>query len=70
MGIQRRFLWDKYDDNKKIAWVKWENNCQWKKLGVLGVKDILLFNTALLGKWLFFGEYVVERFEKDVCGIH
>lgn len=38
-------------ENKKIAWVRWEEVCARKDRGGLGVKNILLFNGALLGKW-------------------
>jgi hypothetical protein len=33
------------------VWVKWSEVCKPKKLGGLGVKDLILFNVALLAKW-------------------
>jgi len=36
---------------KKLAWVKWDNNCKPKEEGGLGTIDIKMFNVALLGKW-------------------
>jgi len=35
----------------KLAWVKWEDVCRPKENEGLRVKDITLFNMALLGKW-------------------
>ena len=49
--IQRRFLWGGDQEQHKIAWVKWETVCLQKEDGGLGVKDINLFNSSLLGKW-------------------
>lgn len=39
------------EDNRKIAWVKWEVVCREKNEGGLGVKDLRVFNASLLGKW-------------------
>ena len=49
VNIQR--LWDGVSEQRRIAWVKWENVCLPKEKGGLGVKDLRKFNTALLGKW-------------------
>lgn len=49
-------------ENKKIAWVRWEEVCARKERGGLGVKNILLFNGALLGKW---GE--IFSIMREVC---
>lgn len=49
--VQRRFLWGGGSDNNKIAWIKWETVCLPKEKGGLGIKDINMFNLALLGKW-------------------
>jgi len=37
-------------DGKKIAWVAWEKVCNSKEEDSLSIKDIRLFNDALLGK--------------------
>jgi hypothetical protein len=36
---------------KKIQWVKWDKVCNSKEIGGLGVRDLRVFNIALLGKW-------------------
>ena len=50
-SIQRSFLWAWGNDHKHISWVRWENVCKTKEEGGLGVKDIRMFNRALLAKW-------------------
>lgn len=40
-------------EKKKIYWVAWQNVCREKDKGGLGLKDLRLFYTALLGKWLW-----------------
>ncbi|KAE9610108.1 hypothetical protein Lalb_Chr07g0183091 [Lupinus albus] len=49
--IQSRFLWGGDSNSNKINWVKWEKVCQSKKEGGLGIKDLKIFNHALLDKW-------------------
>ena len=49
--LQRNFLWGGDQQQRKIAWVKWETVCMPKEAGGLGVKDINSFNLSLLGKW-------------------
>ncbi|KAF1874954.1 hypothetical protein Lal_00007570 [Lupinus albus] len=49
--LERRFLWENKRGGKGIAWVAWDMVCKPKELGGLGVKDLLHFNHALLGKW-------------------
>jgi N-acetyl-beta-hexosaminidase len=36
------------DEAKKIHWVKWERVCKPKEEGGLGIKDLKLFNIALI----------------------
>ena len=50
-SIQRIFLWAWGVDQKHISWVSWANVCKPKEEGGLGVKDIRMFNCALLAKW-------------------
>nr|KYP59873.1 Putative ribonuclease H protein At1g65750 family [Cajanus cajan] len=53
VAIQRDFLWRGVKDGSKIPWVKWETVCKSKVEGGLGIKDVKLFNWALLGKWVW-----------------
>ena len=50
-AIQRRFLWGGGSEHRKIAWVNWKTVCQPKDKGGLGIKDIKIFNSTLMGKW-------------------
>jgi len=50
-SLHGRFLWDYEDGREKISWVSWKKLCSLKKHGGFGVKDISLFNVALLVKW-------------------
>ncbi|XP_058776197.1 uncharacterized protein LOC131650508 [Vicia villosa] len=50
--IQRSFLWGKpKDDKRRMAWVSWDKVCLSKEDGGLGVKNVELFNLALISKW-------------------
>ena len=49
--IQRNFLWGGDFEANKIPWVKWDTICLPKNKGGLGIKDLIKFNEALLGKW-------------------
>ena len=51
VSIQRNFLWGGHQEANKIPWVKWDKVCLPKNKGGLGIKDLSLFNEALLGKW-------------------
>lgn len=45
-----RFWWDACEGKKKMCWVSWDRITKPKVLGRLGVRDIQLFNTALLAE--------------------
>lgn len=45
------FLWGVSKGGIKVIWVKWEDVCESKSAGGLGVKDLRLVNVALLSKW-------------------
>ena len=49
--LKRWFLWGGHSDQKKIAWVNWGTICLPKEKGVLGIRDLVKFNYALLEKW-------------------
>ncbi|GAU49526.1 hypothetical protein TSUD_377390 [Trifolium subterraneum] len=49
--IQRNFLWGGSAEERKICWVKWDQIWLPKVKGGLGVKNLELFNLALLSKW-------------------
>jgi hypothetical protein len=44
-------LWGGGGDGKKLCCVKWDQICSPKDKGGLGVKNLELFNMALLSKW-------------------
>ena len=50
--VQRNFLWGSSDECFKHSLVAWENVCSPLEAGGLGVKNLVHFNLALLGKWL------------------
>jgi len=51
-AIQRNFLWGSFGSDFKFHLVRWNIVKQPLYLGGLGIRDLRLFNKALLGKWL------------------
>lgn len=49
--IQREFFWNGTGSRKGLPLIKWEIIQKPKKMGVLGVDDIIVKNAALLFKW-------------------
>jgi hypothetical protein len=53
VSLQRNFLWGGGTEIKKVSWVSWDQICLPKDQGGLGVKNLEMFNRALLSKWLW-----------------
>ena len=49
-GLIWRFWWGQSGERRKIHWVRWGELCKPKGEGVMGFKDLVLFNDALLAK--------------------
>ena len=50
--LQRDFLWGGLEDNHKFHLVNWKQTCTPLQSGGLGIRNMAVFNKALLGKWL------------------
>jgi hypothetical protein len=51
--FRSRFFWQGDSEKKKYRLAKWSIVCSPKDQGGLGIRDLEVKNTALLGKWLF-----------------
>uniref|UniRef100_A0A2N9I786 Reverse transcriptase domain-containing protein n=1 Tax=Fagus sylvatica TaxID=28930 RepID=A0A2N9I786_FAGSY len=51
--VQRDFLWGGLGEGKKFHLVNWSQVCQPLHSGGLGIRNLRMFNKALLGKWLW-----------------
>ena len=52
-SIQRNFLWGSFKGNFKYPLVAWDKVCLPVEMGGLGIRSVVSFNQALLGKWLW-----------------
>ena len=51
-SIQRNFLWGSSEGCFKYPLVAWDKVCSPVEMGGLGIRNVVPFNQALLGKWL------------------
>ena len=51
--VQRNFLWGSSEECFKYHLVAWEMVCSPLEKGGLGIKKLVHFDKALLGKWLW-----------------
>ena len=52
-SIRRNFLWGSYEGSFKYPLVACEKVCLPVEMGGLGIRILVSFNQALLGKWLW-----------------
>jgi len=57
--LQRDFLWGKLGEEFKFHLVSWSKVCSSISEGGLGIRNLLVFNRAMLGKWMW--RYEIER---------
>jgi hypothetical protein len=50
--LQRNFFWGGINEEFKLHLVKWSKIYSPKQAGGLGIRNLIKFNQALLGKWL------------------
>ena len=66
--IQRNFLWGSSDKCFKYPLVAWEKVCSPLEMGVLGIRKLVHFNQALLGKLLWrFGQEGAHLWQRVVA---
>jgi len=51
--LRSRFFWQGDSEKKKYRLARWDVVCHPKDQGGFGIQDLLVKNTALLGKWLY-----------------
>lgn len=49
-SIMSRFWWSSHQNDKRVAWMSWENMGTAKYVGEMGFRELEVFNLALLAK--------------------
>jgi hypothetical protein len=57
--LQRDVLWGRLGEEFKYHLMSWSKVCTLISEGGLGIRNLMMFNCALLGKWLW--HYEIER---------
>jgi len=63
---QRRFLWGWGSEGRKLAWVSWKKACKLREADGLGILNLKLFKTTLLGKWIWHLETEKSGLWKEI----
>jgi hypothetical protein len=63
--LHRDFLWGGVGEEFKYHLVSWSEGCSPILEGGLGIRNLRIFNKALLGKWLW--RYAHERGLVEIC---